>query len=215
MSSSQAMARIPSARARFLAGRSQQPLVPNAQFGMIMFILTELMFFLALISAYLVIKASSLSQWAPPVGAMLPKPVTLVNTLVLLASGGFMFAAARRMQALSSARSSEPAWSDARLRAYLGQALLLGFVFVGVQGFEWVRLFAQGMSMTSGIFGACFYLLVGSHGMHAFCGALGMLYGMYRLRRGDLDANGLWSIQIFWTFVVGVWPVLFYLAYSP
>lgn len=179
------------------------PLIANAQFGTILFVATELMFFVALISAYLVIQASSIHLWKPPTGAMLPFAVTMVNTFVLLLSGGFLFAAARRHSLKG----------DGVVKAYLSQALILGSVFVGVQGFEWIRLFAQGMTLTSGIFGACFFLLVGMHGIHALGGCIALLWGLNRLYRGNLSQDALWSLVIFWGFIVGIWPILYGLVY--
>ena len=40
--------------------------------------------------------------------------------------------------------------------------------FVVFQGFEWVRLIGEGLTMTSGTLGAFFYLIVGMHALHAF-----------------------------------------------
>ena len=179
------------------------PLIANYQFGVILFIATELMFFAALVSAFIVIKASASSQWAPPLGAMLPKEVTLINAFILLMSGLFMFLSARAFQN-----------SDvSRCKAYFKQAIFLALVFVGVQGFEWVRLLSHGMTISSGIFGACFYLIVGAHAIHAFSGAIGLTVMYYWLNREALSTDGLWAMQIFWTFVVAVWPILYWLVY--
>lgn len=197
-------------RAVFLESRPK-PLLANAQFGTTLLVATELMFFMALISAYLVIKASSLYQWMPPTGAMLPIGVTLVNTLVLFGSGLCLVLGARRYSRIRASGSVQ----DATTKALVMQAALMGAVFVAVQGYEWFELFRQGMTLTSGIFGACFYLLVGSHAAHAFAGVLALVWGAGKLRKGTLSPEGLWGLVIFWSFVVAVWPILYGLAYFP
>ena len=65
--------------------------------------------------------------------------------------------------------------------------------------------------MHSSIFGACFYLLIGSHGLHALMGAVALLYFanvFEKTQRGTIHA-----LMIFWFLVVGIWPVLFGLVY--
>ena len=90
---------------------------------------------------------------------------------------------------------------------------MLGIGFVVLQGFEWMRLIAYGMSMTSGIFGACFFLLIGTHGLHAAAAAIAMGYLYLRLRRHQLRPEHVQAMQVFWYFVVGIWPVLYGLVY--
>jgi heme/copper-type cytochrome/quinol oxidase subunit 3 len=67
--------------------------------------------------------------------------------------------------------------------------------------------------MTSSSYGACFYLLIGSHGLHAIVAIGGMLYVAIRMHRGTLTNSALWTAQAFWYFVVLVWPVLYYMVY--
>ena len=85
--------------------------------------------------------------------------------------------------------------------------------FVLFQGYEWVRLIAYGMTMTSGIFRTCFFLLLGMHGFHAAAAALTMVYLYIRLTRNTLRLDHVRAMQVFWCFVVGSWPVLYGLVY--
>ena len=64
----------------------QRPLIDSRQFGMLIFIVTEVMFFASLVSAYLIIR-SGLEEWPPWGQPRLPVWSTAFNTLVLVASG--------------------------------------------------------------------------------------------------------------------------------
>ncbi len=170
---------------------------------MLIFVATEVMFFTALISAFVIIKAG-VEPWAPPVGVRLPVVATASNSLLLFLSGVFLYQAGRRF----TIEGATP-W----VRTLLGAAALLGTCFVFFQGFEWIRLIAYGMTMTSGIFGACFFLLIGTHGLHAAAAAMAMVYLYRRLKRSELRPDQLQAMQVFWYFVVGIWPVLYGLVY--
>src|SRR5262245_46762985 len=127
------------------AGQSRRaPLLADSVFGMLVFVATEVMFFTALISAFVIIKAG-IEPWAPPVGVRLPVVGTAANTALLFLSGGFLHRAVRLLAAKRRSR---------RAQTLLGCATFLGVCFVLFQGVEWVRLVAYGMTMTSGIFAA-------------------------------------------------------------
>ena len=64
----------------------QRPLIDSRQFGMLLFIVTEVMFFASLVSAYLIIR-SGLEEWPPWGQPRLPVWSTALNTAVLLSSG--------------------------------------------------------------------------------------------------------------------------------
>lgn len=181
-------------------------LIPNAQLGMLLFVATEVMFFVALISAYLVIKATSGIRWVPPPDVTLPVEATAVNTVILLMSGVFFFFAGRSY-------ASRDVSDRQKAKGYLTTAILMGTTFVVIQGFEWSQLLAHGLTITSGTFGACFFLLIGSHGLHAFVAVIALLFTLRRLHQGVLTLDQLRSMQIFWTFIVGVWPFLYVLVY--
>jgi cytochrome c oxidase subunit III len=179
------------------------PLLADSVFGMLIFVATEVMFFTGLISAFVIIKAG-IDPWTPPVGVRLPVVATASNTALLLLSGVFLHQAGRWFAAECNTQ---------RVRTLLGSAALLGACFVLFQGYEWMRLITYGMTMTSGIFGACFFLLIGTHGFHAASAAMAMVYLYSRLTRNELRPDHLRAMQVFWYFVVGIWPVLYGLVY--
>ena len=72
-----------------------KPPVSSGVIGMLIFMVTEAMFFAGLISAYMVIRAG-LEEWPPWGQPRLPVETTAFNTLVLLASG-FLMAYSRNL----------------------------------------------------------------------------------------------------------------------
>jgi cytochrome c oxidase subunit 3 len=99
------------------------------------------------------------------------------------------------------------------VRRWLGVSLALGLFFVVFQGFEWVQLIAQGLTLTSSNHGAFFYMIVGLHALHAVAAILALLRVYVLATRGQLQRYTLLSTSIFWYFVVGVWPVLYLRVY--
>lgn len=188
-------------RMRVVAASQRQPLVANAVMGMLIFVFTEAMLFAGLISAFTIARASALI-WPPPDQPRLPVEETAVNTLALLLSGALLFGA-RRIFRRAPARS-------ARLLLF---SMLLGAFFVVFQGMEWLALIRQGLTLTSSVLGGFFYLIVGLHALHAVA-ALGLLaYAWQRLRRGWLSSSLLATAEVFWYFVVVLWPVLYLRVY--
>ena len=180
---------------------NRRELVPSAVLAMLIFVITELMFFAGFISAFTIMRGSAVI-WPPPDQPRLPVGETAFNSALLLASGVILFAGSRRFR-------SRPG----ELRRVLLAAILLGGAFVGLQGREWVQLLAEGLTMNSSALGSFFYLIVGVHALHAVV-ALGVLLHLWRrMGRGTVPRPTLAAAEIFWYFVVGVWPVLYWRVY--
>jgi heme/copper-type cytochrome/quinol oxidase subunit 3 len=175
--------------------------VPSAVLGVLMLVACESMFFAGLVSAFTIVKSTAV-VW-PPVGQpRLPIEETAINTAALLASAMILRVAAKRYK--------DDPW--AAERPFL-VTMLLGIAFVVLQGREWVALLAQGLTLTSSTLGSFFYLIVGAHGLHAIAGIILLMYAWRRLRRGQLSDAAFLAIQIFWYFVVGLWPILYWRVY--
>jgi heme/copper-type cytochrome/quinol oxidase subunit 3 len=188
-------------RLRLASDVERQQLLPSSVLGMLIFVGCEIMLFAGLISAFAIIKAGA-PVWPPPDQPRLPVGETAVNTAALLLSGGKLFAA-RRAFARDRRAALRP------LLASVG----LGVFFVSFQGVEWVRLIGQGLTLTSSNLGSFFYLIVGMHALHAVA-ALGLLvYTGVRLSRGWLAGSQLAAAEVFWYFVVGMWPILYLVVY--
>lgn len=173
-----------------------------AVLGVLVFISTEMMFFLGLLSAYNIARARvPMSVWPPPDQPRLPIEATAANSVVLIISGVLMWLAVRAMKAKKNPLPLAAA----------GAAL--GAVFVAVQGFEWVELLAQGVTMQKSTFASFFYLLVGAHGLHVLGGLTGVGLVVSRMVKGTATVAQLRAAQIFWTFVVMIWPIIYVMVY--
>jgi cytochrome c oxidase subunit 3 len=180
-----------------------KPLVSNGVLGMLIFIFAEVMFFAGLISAHTIVKAQSAGGMWPPYGQpRLPIEETAVNTAALLVSGIVLV--------LSwFAFKREP--SSARIP--LALSILLGGFFVYAQGQEWVALLGEGLTLQSSSYGGFFYLIVGTHALHAIGAIAALAWAWYRLYKGLLTSSQLATVAAFWYFVVLVWPVLYLQVY--
>jgi heme/copper-type cytochrome/quinol oxidase subunit 3 len=92
-------------------------------------------------------------------------------------------------------------------------SIVLGGLFVGLQGVEWVALLAEGLTLTSSSHGSFFYLIVGAHGAHALGALLALGYVAVRLARGSLQRSELVTVELFWAFVVVLWPFIYARVY--
>ena len=181
----------------------RRKLTENGVLGMALAVFVEVMFFAGFISAYLIVESNALpGLWPPSNQPRLPIERTAFNSLVLLASG-VMLAFAQRSFLRRGAGT----------RRLMGIAILLGAFFVLAQGAEWVALIGQGLTMTSSQLGAFFYLIVGAHALHAAAALIGLAFTWRFLAAGRLTSSFFGAVQIFWYFVVLMWPVIYALIY--
>jgi cytochrome c oxidase subunit 3 len=169
---------------------------------MLIFVVAEVMFFAGLISAHTIVKASALGGWPPAGQPRLPVAETMVNTAALIISGFLLYFARRRY-----VRNPDLAKRPMLI------AILLGTFFVVFQGVEWAGLLREGLTMSSGPHGGFFYLIIGTHALHAVVAVLVLFWAYLRLLRRDLVLTQLLTVEIFWYFVVGLWPILYWRVY--
>lgn len=181
----------------------REPLIPNGILGMLIFIFTEIMFFAGLISAHAIVRSQAVGEMWPPYGQpRLPVEQTALNSLALLVSGVvlvFAWFAYRRQP------------SGARIPLLL--SILLGGAFVALQGREWAALLAEGLTMQSSAYGGFFYLIVGTHAVHAVCALAALIWAFDGLNKERLTSAQLGTVSTFWYFVVLVWPILYWKVY--
>jgi heme/copper-type cytochrome/quinol oxidase subunit 3 len=132
--------------------------------------------------------------------------VTGLNTLVLIASSVAVFVAMRAL------RRGERRAATRSLQTAAG----LGVAFLIVQGYEWLRLVHFGLTVSSSTYGATFYTLIGTHGVHVLGALLWlalMLRGLSRGRFTEGRTAPVRACAIYWHFVVTLWPFLYVLVY--
>ena len=93
---------------------------------------------------------------------------------------------------------------------------LLGGIFLVVQGYEWARLLQFGLTLSSGVYGATFYTLIGCHAAHVFGAVIWLLAVLFSAKRQRFSGQRHVAVQLcsmYWYFVVALWPVLFVAVY--
>lgn len=182
---------------------SRGRILPDGVVGMLLFIFTEAMLFAGFISAFVIVKSQAAGQMWPPYGQpRLPVEETAINTAALLLSGlvlGFAQFAYRK----SARRAVVP----------FAVSIFLGLFFVGFQGVEWAGLLSEGLTIQSSSYGGFFYLIVGAHAAHAVGALLALGWAWVRLQRNELSQSAFATVQLFWYFVVLVWPLLYWKVY--
>ncbi len=165
------------------------------------------MFFAGLLGAFVVYRFGA-ETWPPPDQPRLPLGVTTINTLVLLASGIVMVRAWRNLKT-TSLKS---------IRRSVAITLVLGLAFLLIQGYEWARMLEFGLRLSTGVFGATFYTLIGCHALHVIGAVVWLVTVWFRLHRSpqSLVANEFIAVKLvsmYWLLVVALWPVIFGMVY--
>lgn len=177
----------------------------NYKLGMLIFIASEIMFFGGLIGAYIVLRYGNM-PWAPPNNIEIPLALVAINTVILLSSSWFMHAAEVGLQN----------GNQSKFKTNLLITIVLGAIFLSIQGYEYVHLLGEGMGMDSSMFGATFYLLTGFHGVHVFGGLVYLIY-IYGSSFSEKHTQK-WHPHVemgsaYWHFVDAVWVFVFTLVY--
>jgi cytochrome c oxidase subunit 3 len=159
-----------------------------------------LMFFMALASAFIVLRRGS-RFW---VTVHLPA-VVWANTAVLLASS-FTLELARRRLSVVDLRGFRKFWMV---------TTVLGFLFVAGQLIAWRQLVAQGVYIASNQASSFFYIFTGAHAVHLLGGVGALLYVMARKFKETSISRSLAAeiASYYWHFMDGLWVFLLALLY--
>jgi len=178
------------------------------RYGMLLFILSEVMFFLGFFWAFF---HSSLapsieigSIW-PPVGISVFSPwrVPLLNTLVLLLSGASITWA---HYALICKKKEEAIHS-------ILVTICLALFFTGLQLAEY---YEAPYRISDGVYGSTFYMATGFHGFHVIIGTIFIIVCFYRYIAGHFTPEhhfGFEAAAWYWHFVDVVWLFLYISIY--
>lgn len=176
--------------------------------GMLLFIFSELLFFISFFWAFF---HSSLSPtpnigsiW-PPLGieTINPRGLPLLNTIILLTSGATITWSHHSI-ILGDRRNS-----IISLLITLGLALF----FIFIQAFEYIE---SNFNISDGIYGTTFFLLTGFHGIHVIIGMIFILISTLRLINYHFSKQhhfGFEAAAWYWHFVDVVWLFLFIVVY--
>lgn len=178
------------------------------RYGMILFILSEVLFFAAFFWAFFhssLAPSVELGAIWPPKGIQTldPKEIPLLNTVILLSSGATVTWAHFAIV------------SGDRHGAILGLTLtiLLAVVFTILQGFEYIE---APFTIADGVYGSSFFLATGFHGLHVLIGTIFLTVCLIRLIKYHFSKHhhfGFEAAAWYFHFVDVVWLFLFVSIY--
>lgn len=173
-------------------------------FGTIVFITSEAVFFASLVITYLAYYGHSAA--GPRPSQVLNIPYTAVFTVFLLSSSLTMHFVTERLGHNNAAG----------VRRWLLATIALGAIFLLGQGYEYFRLYTEGITVSRSLWGSTFFTLTGFHGLHVLVGLIAMSIlaalvqpGSSRPRAGA----GVEAVSYYWHFVDAVWVVIFSVVY--
>lgn len=176
----------------------------NKKLMMWLFLASDVMFFGAFISTYLIYRGKSLN--GPYPSEILDIPITTVSTFVLLMSSLAMVLALHYLK--ENQKNKATLW-------ILG-VVILGAIFMGFQVYEFTHFAHLGLTPRTNIFGTTFFILTGLHGGHVTIGIIWMAFLAYGSHKGTLRPDNAIDLEIaglYWHFVDIVWIIIFTVIY--
>ncbi len=188
----------------------------SMRYGMVLFIASEVMFFVAwfwaFFNASLYPPAAINGVWPPPgIVPFDPWGLPFLNTLILLTSGTTVTWAHHAL--IENNRE--------HVLQGLGLTILLGLTFTGVQAYEYGHAafafaFQEGVAGQGGIYPTVFYMATGFHGFHVLVGTIFLIVCFFRAKKGHFKPDhhfGFEAAAWYWHFVDVVWLFLFCAVY--
>nr|AMP43695.1 cytochrome c oxidase subunit III [Chrysops silvifacies] len=178
------------------------------RWGMILFIISEVFFFISFFWAFF---HSSLSptielgiNW-PPMGITTFNPfhIPLLNTAILLSSGVTVTWAHHSLMESNHSQTTQG----------LFFTILLGFYFTLLQGYEYIE---APFTIADAIYGSTFFMATGFHGIHVIIGSSFLLICLIRHLNNHFSNNhhfGFEAAAWYWHFVDVVWLFLYISIY--
>jgi len=219
------------------AGAYNNQVDQSFRMGMMWFILSEVMFFACFFGALFYARQLALpwlggegsetvtnnflwpgfentwpSSGPAPLGGeykvMGPWGIPALNTAILLTSG----------VTITIAHHALKANQRGLLNLFLGLTVLLGFIFLGFQAYEYFHAYSElNLKLnTAGMYGSTFFLLTGFHGLHVTIGAIMLTVILFRCIKGHFTPARHFAFEgvaWYWHFVDVVWLGLFIFVY--
>lgn len=188
------------------------------RYGMLLFIASEVMFFAAWFWAFFDVafypgvdspeltgRMEAINGVFPPEDITLIDPfgIPLLNTLILLTSGGTITWAHHAL------RQND----QKNFMIFLFLTVLLGIIFTGFQAYEYQH---AEFAIDEGIYPSTFYMATGFHGAHVLIGSIFLTVCFFRGLRGKIKSEkhlGFEFAAWYWHFVDVVWLFLFAFVY--
>nr|YP_010620101.1 cytochrome c oxidase subunit 3 [Periphykon beckeri]WAX04137.1 cytochrome c oxidase subunit 3 [Periphykon beckeri] len=178
------------------------------RFGILLFIISEIFFFIAFFWAFFhnsISPSIEIGSIWPPKGIYVLNPwqIPFLNTLILLFSG------------CTVTWCHHALVSNLRRQVILSLffTIILAIFFTLFQSYEYKM---ADFRLTDGIYGSTFYLATGFHGFHVLIGTISLIICLLRFFNGQLTQQhhfGFESAIWYWHFVDVVWLFLFISIY--
>jgi len=212
-------------------GKFNQQVDLSFRWGMSWFIFSEVMFFAAFFGALFYMRVlavpglgsgeTALQLWPnfkaawpvsgpglaekfSPMGAW---GIPAINTLILLSSGA----------TVTWAHWGLKKNNRTQLSFGLFLTVALGVLFLCLQAYEYHHAYTEmNLNLTTGAYGATFFMLTGFHGFHVTLGTIMLIVILLRSLKGHFSPEhhfGFEAVSWYWHFVDVVWLLLFILVY--
>nr|YP_010982603.1 cytochrome c oxidase subunit III [Pseudodiaptomus hessei]WOH21601.1 cytochrome c oxidase subunit 3 [Pseudodiaptomus hessei] len=178
------------------------------RWGMMLFIVSEIFFFLSFFWAFFhasLSPAIELGGVWPPMGIspFNPFQIPLLNTIILVSSG----------VSVTWAHHSLMEGNMSQTKMGLALTVILGVYFTALQAFEY---YEASFSFADSVYGSTFFIATGFHGLHVIVGTIFLLVCLVRLINYEFSAShhfGFEAAAWYWHFVDVIWLFLYLVIY--
>nr|YP_010882159.1 cytochrome c oxidase subunit III [Marmessoidea bispina]WID87073.1 cytochrome c oxidase subunit III [Marmessoidea bispina] len=189
-------------------GMHTKMVIKGLRWGMILFITSEVFFFLSFFWSFFHSSLSPTPQigamW-PPTGiiAFNPMQIPLLNTVILLTSG----------VSVTWAHHSMIGNNMKEMNQSLTITIMMGIYFTTLQAYEYIE---APFTISDSIYGSSFFMATGFHGMHVMIGTIFLFVCLMRQMNMHFSQNhhvGFEAAAWYWHFVDVVWLFLYISMY--
>ncbi len=189
-------------------GHHTAKVLKGLRLGMILFIVSEIMFFFAFFWSFFFFAFNPsiyLGAVWPPQNLVILNPfeIPLLNTLLLLTSGA----------AITWCHHSIVLGSQYQAFISLAWTIFLALCFISLQEFEYLN---APFCISDSVYGSIFYLTTGFHGFHVIIGTCFLIVCLVRLYYHHFSRQqhfGFEAAAWYWHFVDVVWLFLYIVVY--
>nr|APT41479.1 cytochrome c oxidase subunit III [Viannamyia furcata] len=189
-------------------GLHSLPVTLGLRWGMILFIISEVFFFISFFWAFFHSSLSSAIElgaiW-PPTGIFPFNPfqIPLLNTAILLASGVTVTWAHHSLIENNHSQASQG----------LFFTIILGIYFTILQAYEYIE---ASFTIADNVYGSTFFVATGFHGLHVLIGTTFLIICLIRHLQNHYSSShhfGFEAAAWYWHFVDIVWLFLYVSIY--
>nr|AHA52468.1 cytochrome c oxidase subunit III [Therophilus festivus] len=182
--------------------------IKGIRLGMMLFILSELMFFLSFFWCYFHMFLSpniEIGELVPSMNLLIFNPynMPLLNTIILLSSGITITYCHYSILYMKKKNSL----ISIMLTIFLGMMFTL---------FQYMEYYESYFTISDSIYGSIFFMFTGFHGIHVLIGTMFIIISYFRLLNNHYSMNhhfGFEGASWYWHFVDIIWLFVYLLVY--